>query len=146
MIDFSVAEALINKYHTKLRDRGDAHEIIQIVNRNMNKNNDLSDYVRVHNLNRARADFQNISVDRENIRDLRLNYSELILIACGIYQLKQARSYYGEHIRFNGSYTIEVSRDPRNRTMEEVIFGSNCSLIRAKIASRHISHKVYFVL
>lgn len=68
------------------------------------------------------------------------------MIACGIYQLlKQARSYYGEHIRFNGSYIIEVSRDPRNRTMEEVIFGSNCYLIRAKIASRHISRKVYFV-
>ncbi|KAF9810155.1 hypothetical protein SFRURICE_012188, partial [Spodoptera frugiperda] len=136
MMDFSVAAALINKYHTKLRDRDDAHEIIQIVNRNMNINNDLSDYVRVHNLNRARADFHNINVDRENIRVFpRLHYSELILIACGIYQLlKQARSYYGEHIRFNGSYIIEVSRDPRNRTMEEVIFGSNCYLIRAKIA------------
>lgn len=68
MMDFSVAAALINKYHTKLRDRDDAHEIIQIVNRNMNINNDLSDYVRVHNLNRARADFHNINVDRENYK------------------------------------------------------------------------------
>lgn len=103
MIVFSVAAALINKYHLKIQDREDAGQILEIVNQNMNINNDLSDYVRDHNLNRARADFQIIKVTNENIIEFpRLNINELILIAC-------------------------------------------CSLLRARIASQHISRKVYFV-
>lgn len=53
MIDFSVAAALINKFHTKIRDRDDAAQILEIVNQNMEINNDLSEYVRERNLNRA---------------------------------------------------------------------------------------------
>lgn len=62
MIDFSIAGALINKYHLRIRDREDAAQILQIVNQNMYKNNDLCDHVRFHNLNRTRADFQTITV------------------------------------------------------------------------------------
>lgn len=146
MIDFSVAGALINKYHLRVQDREDAAEILQIVNQNMYVNNDLSDYVRDHNLNRSRADFQNITVRNENLREFPiLNINDLILIACGTYQLKQARSYYGEHISFNGPYCIEVCTNARNRIMNGSIFGHNCSLVRARIASRHVSRKVYFV-
>lgn len=143
MIDFSVAGALINKYHLRVQDREDAAEILQIVNQNMNKNNDLSDYVRNQNLNTSRADFRNITVSNENLTEFpALNVSDLILIACGTYQLKQARSYYGEHIRFNGMYCIEVCTNARNRIMNGNIFGHNCLLVRARIASRDVSRKV----
>ncbi|CAK1587675.1 unnamed protein product [Parnassius mnemosyne] len=74
-----------------------------------------------------------------------LTYSDLILIACGTYQLKQARSYYGEHIRFNGSYRIEVCNDHRSSIMEGINLSPSCSLLRARIASRHISRKIYFI-
>lgn len=142
MIDFSVAGALINKFHIKITDREDAAQILEIVTQNMERNNDLSDYVRENNLNRGRAQFTNINVVPENIREFpRLSYSDLILIACGTYQLKQARSYYGEHIRFNGCYRIEVCRE----TMHATNFGPDSRLIRARIASRHISRKIYFV-
>uniref|UniRef100_A0A2A4J551 SWIM-type domain-containing protein n=1 Tax=Heliothis virescens TaxID=7102 RepID=A0A2A4J551_HELVI len=146
MIDFSVAAALINKFHTKIRDRDDAAQILEIVNQNMEINNDLSEYVRERNLNRARADFRNINVDSENVREFPvLSYSDLILIACGTYQLKQAPSYYGEHIRFNGCYQIELCNDHRGSIMEGVNVSPNCFLLRARIAGRHISRKVYFV-
>lgn len=146
MIDFSVAGALINKYHLKVHDREDAAQILEIVNQNMYKNNDLADYVRDQNLNRIRTDFQNITVNNENISEFpRLDINEFIFIACGTYQLKQARSYYGEHRRPNGCYNIEICMNRRNRTVDQNIFGPNCSLLRARIASRHISRKVYFV-
>ncbi|CAH2109210.1 unnamed protein product [Euphydryas editha] len=139
MIDFSVAAALINKFHKRLRDRDDAAEILERVNLYMETENDLSDYVRQRNLNRARTDFRNISVNLENVREFPLlTYSELILFACGVYQLKQARSYYGEHIRFNGCYHIEVCNDHRSSIMDGLNFGPNCSLLRARIASRHM--------
>lgn len=146
MIDFSVAAALINKFHKRLRDRDDAAQILDRVNLYMETENDLSDYVRQRNLNRARTDFRNINVNMENVREFPvLTYSELILFACGVYQLKQARSYYGEHIRFNGCYNIEVCNDHRNSIMDGLNFGPNCSLLRARITSRHVSRKVYFV-
>lgn len=65
-------------------------------------------------------------------------------VACGTYQLKQARSYYGEHIR-NGSYSIEVCRDRSNNLLEGLNSADNCTLLRARIQSRHISHKIYFI-
>ncbi|KAJ8720552.1 hypothetical protein PYW08_006017 [Mythimna loreyi] len=97
----------------------------------MEINNDLSEYIRERNLNRAR-EFPVLSC------------SDLILIACGTYQLKQARSYYGEHIRFNGCYQIELCNDHRSSIMEGVNVSPNCSLLRARIASRLIRRKVYF--
>ncbi|CAH2088964.1 unnamed protein product [Euphydryas editha] len=42
MIDFSVAAALINKFHKRLRDRDDAAEILDRVNLYMETENDLS--------------------------------------------------------------------------------------------------------
>lgn len=69
MSDFSVAAALINKFHLRIRDRDDAAQILDAVCRNMEKHNDLSNYVMHRNLNRARADFRNINVDWENVRD-----------------------------------------------------------------------------
>ncbi|KAF9413681.1 hypothetical protein HW555_008127 [Spodoptera exigua] len=50
MTDFAVAAALINKFHTKIKDRDDAAQILEIVHQNMETNNDLSDYTytRIH--------------------------------------------------------------------------------------------------
>lgn len=60
----------------------------------------------------------------------------------GTYQIRQARSYYGEHVRFHGGYRIEVCIDT-NR-IPELGSGEN-SLIKGKIKSRHISRRQYYV-
>ncbi|VVC99910.1 unnamed protein product [Leptidea sinapis] len=62
--------------------------------------------------------------------------ADLILFACGTYQINQARSYVGEHIRFHGIYTLEVSRD-----QIPGLQGINPMLLRAKIKSLHSSGK-----
>ncbi|VVD00301.1 unnamed protein product [Leptidea sinapis] len=66
--------------------------------------------------------------------------ADLIFFACGTYQIKQARSYVGEHFRFHSIYTLEVSRD-----QIPGLQGINPMLLQAKIKSRHCSGKTYFV-
>lgn len=73
----------------------------------------------------------------------KLNINDLKRFALGTYQLKQARSYYGEHIRSSGTYCIEV-----NTEIDEdvpLILGLNNCLVRARIKSRHVSGRTYFV-
>ncbi|VVD05811.1 unnamed protein product [Leptidea sinapis] len=64
--------------------------------------------------------------------------ADLIVFACGTYQIKQARSYVGKHFRFHGIYTLEVSRD-----QIPGLQGINPMLLRANIKSRHSSGKTY---
>lgn len=71
-------------------------------------NNTLADIINNNNYNRRRAHFININVDSNNVTNFpQLSFEDLILISCGTYQLKQARSYFGEHIRFDDSYTVK---------------------------------------
>lgn len=106
----------------------------------------MANFVCNNNYNR-RAHFTNIHVDSQNISNFpELTYEQLILIACGTYQLKQARSYYGEHIRFNGSYIIEVCRETHINNLREVLsITQNHWLLRGKIQSRLISRKIYYI-
>lgn len=68
-----------------------------------------------------------------------------MLLACGTYQIKQAKSYYGEHIRNDGSYTIEVCIDRASDLLQGFPSVENCTLLRGKLQSRHIDRKIYFV-
>lgn len=63
----------------------------------------------------------------------------------GTYQIRQARSYYGEHIRFYGGYRIEVCREEIDVSEYGLRGSGDNTLIRGKIKSRHISRKQYYV-
>lgn len=41
-------------------------------------------------------------------------HEQLMLVSLGHYQVKQARSYYGEHVRNNGIYEVEVCPELQN--------------------------------
>lgn len=74
--------------------------------------NRLSEYVLEQRLNYRRAAFQSMSAEVPGLDDFpRMTADELIVYALGTYQIDQARSYYGEHIK-NGSYLIEVYKEP----------------------------------
>ncbi|KAL0879449.1 hypothetical protein ABMA27_003200 [Loxostege sticticalis] len=130
MVHFEVAAALINAFHPPILNRSDAQEILQLINRYMHVDNRLSTYVISNNLNRRRAQFQPI---------------DLILVSLGTYQIKQARSYYGEHVRANGSYVIEVCREVDSDLLQELSTTETTWLLRGRIKSRHISNRIYFV-
>ncbi|XP_035452082.2 uncharacterized protein LOC118277412 [Spodoptera frugiperda] len=143
MEDFKIAAALINKYHVLIEDSPNSDEIIQRVVRFMDQPNSLGIFVRENNLNRQRSMFLRVDGNLPQLEHFPiLDYRQLILMALGPYQVKQARSYYGEHIRANGMYNIEVCPD-----LERVshLGGSRPQLLRGRIKSRHIGQKIYYV-
>lgn len=98
--------------------------------------------------------YPGISSDNEPVLhdDPRMNMDFPILPSESIYlsnlstyQIKQAKSYYGEHIRNDGSYAIEVCIDRASDLLQGFPSVENCTLLRGKIQSRHIGRKIYFV-
>lgn len=60
----------------------------------------------------------------------RLSMNELTQLTIGSYQLKQAKSYTGEHVHDDGLYELSVHKQCRN-------------VIRVQIQSRHTLSKIY---
>jgi hypothetical protein len=75
-----------------------------------------------------------------------LSEEDLRSITLGSYQLRQARSYYAEHIKTDGRYVIEVCKHvgPLSLTSHGFSVGDPM-LIRGRIQSRHRSATKYFV-
>lgn len=69
--------------------------------------------------------------------------SDLILFGLGTYQIKQARSYFGEHIRQHGTFQVEVS-DELEVVAEATPSQLDPLLIRGRIKSRHSSGRTYY--
>lgn len=146
MQNFQIAASLLNRFGVRFRDRDDANEILSIIRERINLQNNLALLVEELNMNRRHTVFRSITADRDNLFMFpRLTYSELILFALGTYQIRQARSYYGEHIRFHGSYRIEVCRDTQDFSQYNLRGSGDRTLVRGKIKSRHISRKQYYV-
>ncbi|XP_047025748.1 uncharacterized protein LOC124634289 [Helicoverpa zea] len=144
MDDFKIVCALLNKFHPTIEDRPDAAEYVQIAQARLNSSNYLGEFIRRDNINRRRTVFQNIDSNAPHLDHFpRLTLDDLRRFALGSYQLKQARSYYGEHIRSNGTYNVEVSNDVLEEDLP-LILGQNNYLIRTRIKSRHVSHKTYY--
>ncbi|RVE41158.1 hypothetical protein evm_014191 [Chilo suppressalis] len=62
----------------------------------------------------------------------------------GSSQIKQAWSYYEEHIRNDGKYVIEVCRETYSDLQSALSASNTTWLLRGRIKSRHISNKKYF--
>lgn len=141
MKDFSIAAALHNAFATEFTDPENAEAILSIIQDRLFLDNVLAGLVEQESLNRRNSLFHIITTT--NVNFPHLSMAELVLFACGTYQIRQARSYIGEQFRFYGMYTIQVCTD------EEIdlsrLGGIRTRLIRAKIKSRHISRKTYYV-
>lgn len=147
MNDFEAAAALLNAFHPPVVDRIDAGEIIEQINMNMNKDNELAHFIIRNDYNRRRANFHEITVHNDNLNDFpQLTYNELILIALGTYQLKQARSYYGEHIRESNTFVIEVCRELNCNLLRELSASNTSWLLRGRIQSRHNTYQEKLIL
>lgn len=142
---FSIAASLLNKFGVRLKNRNDAEQIINVIRERFPLHNNLSDFINNMQMNRRTSDFSSITAHSNTDIFPRLEYNEVILFALGTYQIRQARSYYSEHVRFHGGYRIEISRENINVTEYRLRGSGNNSLLRGKIKSRHISRKVYYV-
>ncbi|XP_045455076.1 uncharacterized protein LOC123664602 [Melitaea cinxia] len=146
MQNFRIAAALLNKFGARLQDNEYANDILATIRQNITLRNNLAEMVEAVNMNRRSSNFQNITEDQENIYFPVLEYRDLILFALGTYQIRQARSYYGEHMRFHGGCRIEVCNELNINASEYNLRGSEDTiLIRGKIKSRHVSRKQYYI-
>ncbi|KAF9416064.1 hypothetical protein HW555_006476 [Spodoptera exigua] len=110
---------LLSFDHCNKTNRTDADQVLNVINERMTLEHSLFNIVSDYNLNRRASFFDNIGFP-------------------GTYQIRQARYYNGEHVRFHGGYRIEVCVDANN--IPELSSGEN-SLIKGKIKSRHISRR-----
>lgn len=138
--EFRIACALLNAFGARYNDHNLVNEIMNQINLKQNDPNTLSEIVIQNNLNHHRVDFQTMeaNVGLEDFPVLTKN--DLIIIALGTYQIAQARSYYGEHIKTNGAYVVQVCRGS-----DANLFPDDSWLLRAKIQSRHSGNRTYFV-
>lgn len=138
MPDFKIAAALLNNFHPVITDHPDAQHILNRALSRLEMPNLLADSVIRGRINRDRTNFVNINAQLPELHVFPvMEMRDLILFGLGIYQIKQARSYYGEHIRQNGSFRIEVDTNLDR-------FPPNKLLLRGKIRSRHTSNRQYF--
>lgn len=141
---FKIAAALINAYHKVIDDNIHAQTFLNIINERLNLTNILADIVIRHNYNRRRVQFRSLSADVPELNDFpRLTEEDLVLFSLGIYQIKQARSYYGEHLNPNGVFIIEIGSGLLTEHAREL--GENVVIIRGRIQSRHVRARKYYV-
>lgn len=111
MSDFRNAAAIHNVFHARfISDVDDAEVISNLMLSALDKKNIMGQLVTKANLNRS------VTLSR-SITDLELPdfpilvERELYLIALGHYQIKQAKSYFGEHVVRDGRFRIELYTD-----------------------------------
>lgn len=146
MDDFKIATAIINNFHLVITDRADAELILQRALNRLNLPNYLAEYVEQLNLNRRRAHFVRIDAQLPTLDMFpQMEMSDLILFALGAYQIKQARSYYGEHIRPDGTFLVEVGNEFTSTNIPGISLSSHETvLMRGRIKSRHHSNTIYY--
>lgn len=144
MEDFRIGCALMNKFHPVIVDNPRAQQYLNIALNRLQLPNHLGNYITAENMNRRRAAFQTIDGNNPHLDQFpHLTLEDLKQLALGTYQLKQARSYYGEHIRQNGTYLIEIN-DHIEDDVPLVLRPNNTYLLRGRVRSRHVSSRTYY--
>ncbi|XP_045504033.1 uncharacterized protein LOC123700757 [Colias croceus] len=92
MTDFRITAAIINATRRPYEDSIYAEQFITIINENINRENELAEYVRQHNFNRQRVAFEPIDANNAAFDDFpQPTYEDLILFTLGRYHLRIAR-------------------------------------------------------
>lgn len=141
---FRIAAAILNAYHREIVNNVLAPRFLEIIQERINIPNTLADLVIRYNYNRRRVQFQPIDTNMFEIPFPMLAEEELILFALGIYQLKQARSYYAEHIQATGRFIIEIGGQIPAEHLQE-LEGRDLYILRGRIQSRHVRLRTYNV-
>lgn len=98
----------------------------------------MGEYIQNENINRRRAIFLTIDAEHPHLDTFpRLSLHDLVTVALGSYQIKEVRSYYGEHVRRNGKCEIELANDIEDDL--PLVLGTDKYLVRGRIKLRHVS-------
>ncbi|CAH2103328.1 unnamed protein product [Euphydryas editha] len=146
MDDYRIAAAILNAFHETIEsDVTDSRKIAQFMLAKISEPNRLASLVESQRLNKQSVNFQ--TMDQNSLKDFpKLSLDDLRILALGSYQLKQARSYYSEHVNPDGSYEIQVCRHVRLLSLKSHSINlNNPMLIRARIQSRHHNTTKYYI-
>jgi hypothetical protein len=114
MKDFRIACAILNVFHPTIEsDMRDGLAVASSMLSRLNEDNKLANVVSALNLNRQSSSdkWEKIDFGQDYLDDFpHLSEEDLRSITLGSYQLRQARSYYAEHIKTDGRYVIEVCK------------------------------------
>ncbi len=110
--DFKNCLGILNHFHkcksSDFNNPAITHRIMTSKNKeNLLANVDISKLVRNRSFFDKKIDDPSIDT---NYGFPRLDLSEIELFCCGTYQIKMARSYYGEHINADGRYHFAISK------------------------------------
>lgn len=141
-LDFKIAAAITNHFHTPIEDRPYAEAFLQKIAEKIHTPNVLYNYVEEKRLNNRRAQFQRLEANDVQGFPL-LTEQEVMLLSLGTYQLKLAKSYCSELLN-NGLYLIEIYREALLEDLNEYGNYEDTWLLRARIQSRHLRAKQYF--
>ncbi|KAI5651563.1 DDE superfamily endonuclease domain-containing protein [Phthorimaea operculella] len=132
--DFRICCALLNKFHVPIENPPEASEYVTIARSRLTMENHLANCVDAGHFNRRRVNFETIDSNHPHLQRFpQLTINDLKRFALGTYQIKQARSYYGEHVRESGIYSVEI-----NNEIDEdlpLILGVNNYLLRGNAVS-----------
>ncbi|CAK1587666.1 unnamed protein product [Parnassius mnemosyne] len=144
MDDLRICAAMINAFHPVIVDRPDDQVILNRALQRLHMPNELAELIVANRINRYRAHFTRIDAQLPELDIFPvMTMSDLKIFGLGTYQIKQARSYYGEHIRQHGSFQVEISNDLEVVT-QLISSQQDAVLIRGRIKSRHHSGRAYY--
>ena len=126
-------------------DFNDAESICSCMLSALEKPNLSTQVIESQNLNRKYSSFETMSVD-SLVEFPRFSPEDLRQVALGSYVLKQAKSYYAEHVSVEGKYLIQVARYTDSLRLGE--YNINCDdppHLKSRIQSRHRSQTMYFL-
>ena len=144
MTDFKIAAACHNVFHSAIVSDNDNAEIAEYMLNRLHKPNDMARIVREFNLNRHQRIFATLGAEELEGFPV-LTQNDLQRIALGSYQIRQARSYYGEHINEHGQYLLEVNVESHNNIRRYGVNIDDPLLIRGRMQSRHQNRTKYYV-
>ncbi|OXU18868.1 hypothetical protein TSAR_003947 [Trichomalopsis sarcophagae] len=138
MQDFKIACAIYNSYFNRIEsDKDNCDVIAAAMLRDITKPNLLQNLIDETNLLKKRKVFSTMNADTIPEFPI-LSWNNLYNIALGSYQIKQAVSYYGEHINTDGKYEIKVHNDTENIDFQKYKITIGRPLfIRVQLLSRH---------
>lgn len=105
----------------------------------------LASLIKSQQLSSQSKNFQ--TMDQNSLGDFpELSLDDSQTLAHGSYQLKQAGSYYSEHVSPDGRYKVQVCRYVEPLSLISHGFRTSAPmLIRTQIQSRHYSSTKYFI-
>jgi len=152
-----VACALLNLFHSPILSDTEHEDIAAEMKRRSLKNNNLNAVVEEHNLTQVRAPYHDIeytALDNADNNQLlnfpQLSKDDLFDISLGKYQIKNAVSYYAEHLK-EGIFLVqkfEPNRRHRTANIDFRKYGIEINkplLIKALMKSRFRGGKQHYI-